>query len=145
MTLPDTVRSGARIWTGTSTSSRSGRPDGADSGPDSGSGTVLTVGMALVLLMLLAAILLLVQAAVGAERAATAADLGALAGADAAREIIAGEPCGVAEDIVVRHHAEMVSCSVEGTDGAIVEVRTRVNLTGPLGSATGHARAGPPP
>ncbi|WP_324290613.1 Rv3654c family TadE-like protein [Arthrobacter sp. H14-L1] len=112
---------------------------------DCGSGTVLTVGLALVLLMLLAALLLLAQAAIGASRAATAADLGALAGADAARHIIIGEPCGVAEDIVVQHHAVMVSCIVGGPDGEIVEVRTRVILAGPWGAATGHSRAGPPP
>ncbi len=118
---------------------------GTGGGTDRGAGTVLMAGMATVLLILLAALLLIVQAAVGASRAATAADLAALAGADAARELIPGQPCGVAADVVARHHCVLISCILEGTDQDIVEITTSLDLPGPWGAAEGHSRAGPPP
>ncbi len=118
---------------------------GAGGGTERGAGTVLMAGMATVLLMLLAALLLIVQAAVGASRAATAADLAALAGADAARELIPGQPCRVAADVAIRHHCVLVSCIIEGADQDIVEITTSIDLPGPWGDAEGHARAGPPP
>jgi secretion/DNA translocation related TadE-like protein len=106
---------------------------------------VLALAVVFVLLALMSAVLLVVQAAVGAERAATSADLAALAGADAARGLVSGQPCEVALAVVVRHQAALVSCTINGTDRDIVEIATSVELPGPWGTATGRARAGPPP
>jgi len=110
-----------------------------------GSGTVLAVGLALVLLFLLAGIVLLVQAQVAGSRAATAADLAALAGADAARGLASGDPCQVAAGVVARHGATLAACAVEDVLGTIVEVRTTIAIPGMSWQAHGRARAGPPP
>ncbi len=110
-----------------------------------GSGTVLVAGLAAVLILLLAALVLLVQGAVGGSRAAAAADLAALAGADAARGLRDGDPCDVARGTARRHRAELLGCFRSGPGGVIVTVRTSVPVPGILPAATGAARAGPPP
>ncbi|WP_246018742.1 Rv3654c family TadE-like protein [Arthrobacter crusticola] len=109
-----------------------------------GSGTVLMAGLAAALILLLAALVLLVQGAVGGARAAAAADLAALAGADAARGLRNGDPCDVARVTARRHRAELVGCFRSGPGGVIVTVRTSVPVPGVLPEATGAARAGPP-
>lgn len=119
-------------------------PSGGDVGQH-GSGTVLAAGLALVLVFLLAGIVALVQAQVAGSRAATAADLAALAGADAARGLAVGDPCGVAADVVVRHGAQLASCTVLGPLRNMVEVRTVITVPGLPWQAAGRARAGPPP
>ena len=108
-----------------------------------GAGTVLALGLGL--LVVLAAVLLamLAQSAAMASRAAAAADLAALAAADAARGIAPGEPCAVAVDVAHRNGARVLSCA-EGT-GSTVQVRTELAFRTPVGAATGLARAGPPP
>lgn len=108
-----------------------------------GSGTVLAAGLTMVVMMAMAMLLLLAQSAVMASRAAAAADLAALAGADAARGVTAGEPCAVAAEVAARHDARLLSC-VEG-GGQTVEVRAELTARTMLGTATGRARAGPPP
>ena len=108
-----------------------------------GSGTVLAAGLALVVMMAMALLLLLGQSAVMASRAAAAADLAALAGADALRGITDGEPCTLAAEVAARHGASVLSCS-EG-EGHTLEVHTELTGRTILGAATGHARAGPPP
>lgn len=108
-----------------------------------GAGTVLALGLGL--LVVLAAVLLamLAQSTAMASRAAAAADLAALAAADAARGIVPGEPCAVAVDVAHRNGARVLSCE-EGT-GTTVQVRTELAVRTPVGAATGLARAGPPP
>jgi secretion/DNA translocation related TadE-like protein len=108
-----------------------------------GSGTVLAAGLALVVIMALGLVLLLAQSAVMAGRAAAAADLAALAAADALRGITDGEPCAVAAALAGRHKARVVSCTAGA--GQTIEVRTELLTRTALGTATGHARAGPPP
>lgn len=93
--------------------------------------------------MALALLLLLAQSAVAASRAAAAADLAALAAADAARGITSGEPCAVAREVALKNKASILACA-EGPD-ATVQVRTEFRAGPFLGSATGLARAGPPP
>ncbi len=78
-----------------------------------------------------------------ASRAAAAADLAALAAADAARGITAGQPCAIAAEVARRNNARVLSCT-EGS-GETVQVRTELNVGTVLGAATGLARAGPPP
>lgn len=110
-----------------------------------GAGTVLVVGLCLVLVMLLAATVMLVQAGVAAARAAAAADLSALAAADSARGLRDGEPCEVAELTAAMHGARLASCGRSGPHGYVVEVHTTVETSTALPDATGRARAGPPP
>ncbi|MFI5085666.1 MAG: Rv3654c family TadE-like protein [Actinomycetales bacterium] len=112
---------------------------------EDGAGTVLIVGLVVVLTCMIVAVVLLLQAVNGAARAATAADLAALAGADAARDLIPGDPCTVAADVAGAHGAELVRCLVSGQDLDVVDVQTRLPLPAPLGAASGRARAGPPP
>ena len=85
---------------------------------------------------------LLAQAGVLASRAAAAADLAALAAADAARGLAPGEPCTVAAEVAARNDARISSCSIEGGD--TVQVGTELHTRSPFGTATGLARAGPP-
>ncbi|CAH0203896.1 Rv3654c family TadE-like protein [Arthrobacter sp. LAR12-1-1.1] len=108
-----------------------------------GSGTVLALGLGLVVIMAVVLLLLLAQSAVAASRAAAAADLAALAAADAARGITSGEPCAVAREVALKNNAAMIACS-EGPD-TTVQVRTELSAGPFLGVATGLARAGPPP
>jgi secretion/DNA translocation related TadE-like protein len=108
-----------------------------------GSGTVLALGLAVLVILAAVVVVVLAQSAASAFRAAAAADLAALAAADAARGLIAGDPCSVAADVARRNGAKVLSCA-EGS-GSTVQVRTELELPTPLGRATGLARAGPPP
>ena len=113
------------------------------SGLDRGSRTILALALGLVVLMAAVLLATLGQAMTMASRAAAAADLAALAAADAARGITDGEPCAVAAEIARRNAAIVVSCA-EGT-GHTVQVRTQLDVGTAFGAATGLARAGPPP
>lgn len=117
--------------------------DTSDESPERGSGTVLGAGLALVLITLLAALMLVVQVAVGASRTAAAADLAALAAADAARGLTTGDPCRIARAVAEENEVELVGCQI--TDGVIVDIKTSLKLPPPWGKATGRSRAGPPP
>lgn len=109
---------------------------------EGGAGTVLALALGAVVMLLLLGLLLLAQAGVMASRAASAADLAALAAADAARGLTSGEPCAVAASVAGKHDAKITSCSVAG---GVVEVGTELAHPFQWGVATGRARAGPPP
>jgi secretion/DNA translocation related TadE-like protein len=111
--------------------------------PERGAGTVLALGLGLLVVLTAVLMVLLAQSAAMASRAAAAADLAALAAADAARGISPGDPCAVAADVAHRNHARILSCA-EGA-GSTVQVRTELEVRTPVGGATGLARAGPPP
>lgn len=119
------------------------RPGGCTADPEHGAGTVLALGLGLVVVLAAVLTALLAQSAATASRAAAAADLAALAAADAARGISPGEPCAVAAEVAGRNGARVLNCA-EGT-GSTVQVRTELEVRTPLGRATGLARAGPPP
>ncbi|MCB5282905.1 Rv3654c family TadE-like protein [Arthrobacter sp. ES1] len=108
-----------------------------------GAGTVLALGLGLLVILAAMSLLLLAQSATMGSRAATAADLAALAAADTARGISPGEPCAVAAEVAHRNGARVLSCVQGG--GNTVQVRTELEVRLPLGVATGLARAGPPP
>lgn len=108
-----------------------------------GAGTVLALTLGAVVMALLVGLLVLAQAQVLASRAASAADLAALAAADAARGLRSGDPCAVASHVAGRHDATLASCTVVG--GEVVEVATELAYPFDWGVATGRARAGPPP
>lgn len=111
-----------------------------------GSGTVLVIGaMAVVLLGALAG-LHLATAARSAQQSATAADLGAIAGAQAQ---LAGsaDPCARAAAVVAANAGHLVGCQVLMDDSVQVEVEVEagVRWAGLLRPANARARAGPAP
>ena len=114
---------------------------------DRGSGTVHALTFTMVLGVLLVGVLLLAQAGIATHRAGKAADLAALAAADTARGLVAGEPCAAAERVARDNGARLEQCELVGPERVVVDVRTAVVLDGPLsrfGAARGVSRAGPP-
>lgn len=104
--------------------------------------TVAVTGLMAVLLSVTGAVALLAGVAVARHRAATAADLAALAAASHALEGPA-VACRAAGAVAAVHGAQLSRCELLG-DEAVVEVR--VSPTGPVGRwghARGVARAGP--
>ena len=78
------------------------------------------------------------------RRASAAADLSALAAADAYRGLTAGDPCAVAADLAERHGAHLESCTFPDRPET-VEVTVAVPVAGPMGAlgpARVRARAG---
>lgn len=114
---------------------------GGEAGEE-GAGTVLAAALALALLLLTVLVLWLGQAAVSAGKAATAADLTALAAADAHRGLSTGVPCQVAAEVAARHNATLLDCKLLGGGSVQVQVAIQTSLPWP---AQGQARAGPPP
>jgi secretion/DNA translocation related TadE-like protein len=109
------------------------------------SGVATIWGLAIMgILLLLAAVSAGVVSLVGARhQAESAADLAALAGAQAA--VNGGDACRSASRIAVANGGDLVACDVQGE---IVEVRVEVvspRLLGQTWTLTGRARAGPAP
>lgn len=93
-------------------------------------------------MIVFAAALTLMQVHVAASRAAVAADLGALAAADAARGLMLGDPCALATDTVTAHGATLTACSINEPGVSHIQV----SLSIPMGlTATAESRAGPKP
>jgi len=106
---------------------------------DSGSGSVLAVG---ILGGVGAALTLLVPLYTGLsirESVSDAADASALAAADVAAGDAPGSPCTVAADAAAANRAHLARCSV---DGLVVTVTTSVDFLGLALRST--ATAGPP-
>jgi secretion/DNA translocation related TadE-like protein len=121
------------------TSARSGfgRPTG-----DDGVVVVLVLGLASVLVLIGMVTSALAAVAVARQRAASAADLSALA---AAQSVIEGEAvaCARAAALAERVSARLLSCRLTGDLAEVVaEVRPPGGL-GALGAARSRARAGP--
>lgn len=117
---------------------------------EAGNGTVLMFAAVCLAVFALAVVLMLTAAGHAASKAATAADLAALAGADAARFLIPGDPCSVAGHTARANSAMLTECSRQGTRGEIVKISVKVpvSMVGwmpPLSHAVAVARAGPPP
>lgn len=118
-----------------------------------GSGTVAAIGIIAVLIVLLALVAAVGAAAAAKAQAARVADLSALAAADTARGLNAGDPCTVAAHVAARNQAVLEECTVGGEyptevtvsvsrdSGVVVisHILPAMTLT-----ATGVARAGPP-
>ena len=107
---------------------------------DSGSATVLVLGLTALVWVAGLAVLLLAQVADARARAATAADLAALAGAS---HVVTGDSCRAAGRVAKAQSAVLGSCRV---DGWTVQVTARVPLRGALRlfpPAQARARAGP--
>ena len=132
--------------------SRSNRRDGnpvARSGEDRGSVTVVVVAAIGVVLILLWGGLALASAVIATHRARSAADLGALAAAQAIQRGVAPpEACAVGMSVTARNGARPAGCVVAPDGSVTARAATRAGL-GLLGAgsrtATATARAGPSP
>ncbi|WP_432547028.1 Rv3654c family TadE-like protein [Kineococcus sp. SYSU DK004] len=121
-------------------------PPRSAGGPDRGSGTVLVLALGCVALTALLLVLALGGAVLARHRAASAADLAALAAADVLLGRAGGVPCERAGRVVAAHGAAAPGAAVPAfvecapaADGSVL-VRVAVPVTGPLG-ALGPARA----
>lgn len=127
-----------------------GRPNAhpADDDTDRGSATVLGAGIVAVVIVLLVVVAGAGHVAAMNLRAAKAADLAALAAADAARGLAPGEPCAVAASVTEANDARLARCAPAPDQGDVIDVEVEVTLLpvlDVLGPARGIARAGPPP
>ena len=116
----------------------------ADEYSEEGSGTVLALTIIAALLVVTVVIAGLIGAVSANRRASAAADLSALAAADAYRGLTEGDPCAVASDLAARHGAHLESCTFPDRPET-VEVTVAVPVAGPmgiLGPARVRARAG---
>ncbi|WP_152978081.1 MULTISPECIES: Rv3654c family TadE-like protein [Micrococcales] len=122
-------------------------PRGLRDGPDRGSGSVLAVALLGAIMVMVVFVIAAGQAAWAHHRARTAADLAALAAADAARGLTSGEPCAVARRVAEANGARLVGCCPPSDRGEVRDVRVEADVPawlGRLGPVTGLARAGPP-
>jgi secretion/DNA translocation related TadE-like protein len=109
---------------------------------DAGSGTVLVLAIASVVIAAGLLLSSLVAVSVARHRAASVADLSALAAASSVH-LGSGPACDAARQIADRSAAQLLDCRVVGD---VVEVRAGVRppgRLGELGAATARARAGP--
>lgn len=114
--------------------------------PEEGSGTVLAVGIIAALLILVTVIIGFAGVSMANRRAAQAADLAALAAADALRGITPGDPCDVAAQVARDNNANLVGCALADRPET-VDIRVNSAVHGPfafLGDAQGTSRAGAP-
>ena len=122
----------------------SGLARSAEEQPEEGSGTVLALAIIAALLVLTVVLAGLIGVVSANRRASAAADLSALAAADAYRGLTEGDPCAVAADLAERHGAQLESCTFPNRPET-VEVTVAVPVAGPmsvLGPARVRARAG---
>lgn len=115
---------------------------GPGAGRDGGFASIVMLSLSGVLALVASVLVALGVVAVTRQRAATAADMGALA---AAERVLQGTvtACAAAARVVVAVGGAVTSCRIVGAD-ALIDVTVRA--AGPLGrfgSARGHARAGP--
>ena len=116
----------------------------AEEHSEEGSGTVLALTIIAVLLVVTVVIAGLIGVVSANRRASAAADLSALAAADAYRGLTEGDPCAVAADLAERHGAHLESCTFPNRPET-VEVTVAVPVAGPMGAlgpARVRARAG---
>lgn len=122
----------------------SGLARSAEEHSEEGSGTVLALTIIAALLVVTVVIAGLIGVVSANRRASAAADLSALAAADAYRGLTEGDPCAVAADLAERHGAHLESCTFPDRPET-VEVTVAVPVAGPmsaLGPARVRARAG---
>lgn len=109
---------------------------------DDGVATVLVLGLTALLVLVASVAVALAGVSVARQRAASAADLSALA---AAHAVLAGPTvaCGRAALLTERVGGRLSSCQVDGdVVRVVVDVRPE-GLLGRLGAASARARAGP--
>ncbi|MFW0118561.1 Rv3654c family TadE-like protein [Rothia sp. P5766] len=115
--------------------------------PERGSGSLSVVGMVCALLIVGITCAGLIGVLAANHRAAQAADLAALAAADAARGLTSGDPCDRAQEVAQANRVNLVACALPPGLAGTADIRTSVDIAGPfafLGPAQGISRAGPP-
>lgn len=133
------MRDGPRRARSEASSRRRQRRSGAG---DRGSGTVYAVALLAVLGVVAGGVAFVAKAYVAQQRAAAAADLGALAGARALVDGVS-DPCAAADQIVQRNGADLADCVIEGQT-VLITSSVAVDLGGfGVREATARARAGP--
>ena len=117
------------------------RAEPSGGGDERGAATVLVVALVGVLLLVGSALGVVAAMVVDHRRAQSAADLAALAGAQALAD--GADGCGVARASAADNEAQVVACDVEGRD-VLVEVEvTGPRWLGQRGDLRARARAGP--
>lgn len=116
---------------------------------EDGSGTVLVIGLVAAVLVLLGGLGLVATGYLTRSRAQTAADLAALAAADAvaapqgvlvaSEAQVAADPCGRARETAARNGAVLTGCDWQSDGVVAVSVRAEH----PVGSVVARAEAGP--
>jgi len=106
---------------------------------DSGSGSILAVAIMAAMLGIVSLLVPLYGVLFAKQGAAGAADAAALAAADVAVGIVAGQPCAAAASLATANGATLERCEV---DGVIVTVTVTVPAFG--FDVFGAATAGPP-
>ena len=109
---------------------------------EGGSATITVLALGAVLALVAAVAVALAAVAVARHRAASAADLAALAAADRSLRGEA-EACGAAERAVTRVSAVLRECRLEGDVALVVAGVRPPGLLGRFGEARAAARAGP--
>ncbi|MEX3610418.1 Rv3654c family TadE-like protein [Rothia sp. LK2588] len=115
--------------------------------PERGSGTVLALGIVAALCICCVVVAGLIGVVTANQRAVSAADLAALAGADSARGLRSGDPCQAVHEVAAVNGAKVLACSLPPQLEAVVDVRVSYPVRGPaawLGEAQAVSRAGPP-
>ncbi|HCG55423.1 MULTISPECIES: Rv3654c family TadE-like protein [Brevibacterium] len=103
--------------------------------------TNIVVGLCSMVLVLATAIGGLSQAFAAHSTAQSAADLAALAAADAVRGIVAGEPCDIAKEVAKRNGAVVNDCRASLSEQSAY-VQVEVEIPGPLPKVKEKAVAG---
>lgn len=128
---------------------------------DRGGATGLVIGLLSIGLIAALGVAMWVVSTVDQARAKTAADLAALAAADAHRGVIsAGNPCALAADIAGKHDVELTRCTLltgggpatrggDTAQSATVHIVTKAHRSGwlkgwPLPAVKAESYAGPP-
>lgn len=109
-----------------------------------GSATVMLLAVVAVALALALAAVALARVAHARGTAQAAADLAAIAAAEAAQRPLGGDPCAVAARVVAANGADLTGCTLE--PGGFVTVSTAVVVAAPAGwqgTTSASARAGP--
>ena len=106
---------------------------------DNGAGAVLALALLMAVVTIGLSGVVLASALTARQRVIGAADLSALAAADAASGAIAGAPCDVAAGVATANNARLATCHA---DGLVVSVTVVGSFAGiPIEA---HSRAGPP-
>ncbi|GAA4671287.1 Rv3654c family TadE-like protein [Nocardioides nanhaiensis] len=116
-----------------------GRPER----PERGAATVLVLAFAGVLVLVGAACAVVAALLLAHRTAQAAADLAALAAAQALAE--GGDACGQAGSVARRHGAELVDCRPAGAEVRLTVVVEGPRWLGQTGDGVAEARAGPQP
>lgn len=113
-------------------------------GAERGSATVMLLAVVVVALVVAVGAMALARAAHARGTAQTAADLAAIAAADAHQRPGGADPCQAAASVVAANAAQLISCTPHAGGEFVVITRVDVSpLSGWHTSASASSRAGP--